>query len=116
MLLYIGVGLAVTTMCIDLVGIHYLQKIHYFGRKFKGYDLLKLLRQRRMIERRMAMAAQAADIMQMYFDAVDRYLLSARRTPRQHTRVALSPFLEACPRHQWFLNTLWNKSFQYTNP
>jgi len=31
-LLYIVVGLAITTMCIDLVGIQYIRKIHYFGR------------------------------------------------------------------------------------
>lgn len=55
MLIYLGVGLAVTTMCIDLVGIQYIQKIHYFGRKFKGTDILQILRRRRMLERRFAM-------------------------------------------------------------
>lgn len=34
-LLYIILGLFITTMCIDLVGIHYVQKIHYFGRKIQ---------------------------------------------------------------------------------
>lgn len=65
MLLYIGVGLAVTTMCIDLVGIQYIQKIHYFGRKFRGTDLLHLLKRKRMIERRLAMG-QGEEILQMY--------------------------------------------------
>uniref|UniRef100_A0A914E0N9 Potassium channel domain-containing protein n=1 Tax=Acrobeloides nanus TaxID=290746 RepID=A0A914E0N9_9BILA len=32
-LLYIVLGLAITTMCIDLVGVQYIRKIHYFGRK-----------------------------------------------------------------------------------
>uniref|UniRef100_A0A914BVB1 Potassium channel domain-containing protein n=2 Tax=Acrobeloides nanus TaxID=290746 RepID=A0A914BVB1_9BILA len=31
-LCYIIIGLAITTMCIDLVGIQYIRKIHYFGR------------------------------------------------------------------------------------
>uniref|UniRef100_A0A915LB74 Potassium channel domain-containing protein n=1 Tax=Romanomermis culicivorax TaxID=13658 RepID=A0A915LB74_ROMCU len=35
-LLYIIMGLIITTMCIDLVGIHYVQKIHYFGRKIEN--------------------------------------------------------------------------------
>ncbi|VDK87205.1 unnamed protein product [Litomosoides sigmodontis] len=34
-LFYIVVGLALTTMCIDLVGIQYIRKIHYFGRAIK---------------------------------------------------------------------------------
>uniref|UniRef100_A0A915PBA0 Potassium channel domain-containing protein n=1 Tax=Setaria digitata TaxID=48799 RepID=A0A915PBA0_9BILA len=34
-LFYIVVGLAITTMCIDLVGIQYIRKIHYFGRAIK---------------------------------------------------------------------------------
>ncbi|CAG9530822.1 unnamed protein product [Cercopithifilaria johnstoni] len=34
-LFYIFVGLAITTMCIDLVGIQYIRKIHYFGRAIK---------------------------------------------------------------------------------
>ncbi|VDK64374.1 unnamed protein product [Anisakis simplex] len=28
-------GLAITTMCIDLVGVQYIRKIHYFGRKIQ---------------------------------------------------------------------------------
>ncbi|VDK41694.1 unnamed protein product [Anisakis simplex] len=65
MLIYLGVGLAVTTMCIDLVGIQYIQKIHYFGRKFRGTDLLHLLKRKRMIERRLAMG-HGEEILQMY--------------------------------------------------
>lgn len=34
-LLYILIGLAITTMCIDLVGVQYIRKIHYFGRKIQ---------------------------------------------------------------------------------
>lgn len=34
-LLYIILGLVITTMCIDLVGVHYVQKIHYVGRKIQ---------------------------------------------------------------------------------
>lgn len=44
MLAYLGFGLAVTTMCIDLVGIRYIQKIHHFGRKFRGAEILQLLK------------------------------------------------------------------------
>ncbi len=35
-LFYIIIGLAITTMCIDLVGIEYIEKIHYFGRAISG--------------------------------------------------------------------------------
>ncbi|MFH4978858.1 hypothetical protein AB6A40_005567 [Gnathostoma spinigerum] len=34
-LVYIVLGLAITTMCIDLVGVQYIRKIHYFGRKIQ---------------------------------------------------------------------------------
>uniref|UniRef100_A0A0R3R0W8 Ion_trans_2 domain-containing protein n=1 Tax=Brugia timori TaxID=42155 RepID=A0A0R3R0W8_9BILA len=34
-LFYVVVGLAITTMCVDLVGIQYIRKIHYFGRAIK---------------------------------------------------------------------------------
>ncbi|VDP24120.1 unnamed protein product [Soboliphyme baturini] len=34
-LLYIILGLVITTMCIDLVGVEYIRKIHYFGRKIQ---------------------------------------------------------------------------------
>uniref|UniRef100_A0A0N5C1A6 Ion_trans_2 domain-containing protein n=1 Tax=Strongyloides papillosus TaxID=174720 RepID=A0A0N5C1A6_STREA len=64
MLAYLFVGLAVTTMCIDLVGIQYIQKIHYFGRKFRGTDILQLLKRKRMIERRIALG-QGEEILQM---------------------------------------------------
>jgi hypothetical protein len=50
MLIYIGVGLTVTTMCIDLVGIKYMDQIHYYGRKMKGTDLRWLKRRRRELE------------------------------------------------------------------
>ncbi|CAD5215049.1 unnamed protein product [Bursaphelenchus xylophilus] len=69
MLIYLGVGLAVTTMCIDLVGIKYIQKIHYFGRKFRGTDILQMLKRRRMIERKLAMG-NTEDVMQMIHHVV----------------------------------------------
>ncbi|PAV85039.1 hypothetical protein WR25_04481 [Diploscapter pachys] len=34
-LLYIVLGLAITTMCIDLVGVQYIKKVPYFGRKIQ---------------------------------------------------------------------------------
>ncbi|KHJ49524.1 hypothetical protein D918_00651 [Trichuris suis] len=34
-LMYIVLGLVITTMCIDLVGVQYIRKIHYFGRKIQ---------------------------------------------------------------------------------
>lgn len=34
-MLYIVIGLAITTMCIDLVGAQYIEKIHNFGRAIK---------------------------------------------------------------------------------
>ncbi|KAI6194005.1 hypothetical protein M3Y96_01079100 [Aphelenchoides besseyi] len=64
MLIYLGVGLAVTTMCIDLVGIQYIQKIHYFGRKFRGTDILQYLKSKRMIERHIAMG-NTEEVMQL---------------------------------------------------
>ncbi|PAV90519.1 hypothetical protein WR25_27166 isoform A [Diploscapter pachys] len=65
MLVYLGVGLAVTTMCIDLVGIQYIQKIHYFGRKFKGTDIFQLLKRKRIIERKLA-TGHADEILQIF--------------------------------------------------
>ena len=62
MLIYLGVGLSVTTMCIDLVGIQYIQKIHYFGRKFRGTDILQLLKRKRMLERQL-MTGNTEEIM-----------------------------------------------------
>lgn len=70
MLLYIGIGLAVTTMCIDLVGIQYIQKIHYFGRKFQNTDLLQLLKRKRLIERRLALG-QGEEIIHIIQKMVD---------------------------------------------
>ncbi|VDN01352.1 unnamed protein product [Thelazia callipaeda] len=75
MLIYLGFGLAVTTMCIDLVGIHYIQKIHYFGRKFCGTDVFQLLRRKRMIERRLAMG-QGEELLKLYIEQLQdrRYI------------------------------------------
>ena len=35
-MIYIFLGLAVTTMCIDLAGTEYIRKIHYFGQKIES--------------------------------------------------------------------------------
>ncbi|KAF1764562.1 hypothetical protein GCK72_004511 [Caenorhabditis remanei] len=72
MLIYLGVGLSVTTMCIDLAGIQYIQKIHYFGRKFQGTDLLQYLKKKRMLERRLAMG-QGEEILRKYVHAVEKF-------------------------------------------
>ena len=34
-IIYIVFGLILTTMCIDLVGSHYIRKIHFMGRKMQ---------------------------------------------------------------------------------
>lgn len=47
MLVYILLGLALTTMCIDLVAIRYIERIHQYGQSVKGPDLKKLLNRRR---------------------------------------------------------------------
>ncbi|VDP31568.1 unnamed protein product [Soboliphyme baturini] len=53
-------------MCIDLVGVHYIRKVHYFGRKLKGADLMQYLRRKKLLEKRVAFAQQAAEIIEMY--------------------------------------------------
>ncbi|CAI5441775.1 unnamed protein product [Caenorhabditis angaria] len=82
MLIYLGVGLSVTTMCIDLVGIQYIQKIHYFGRKFRGTDLLHLLKRKRMIERRLAMG-QGEDILRMYVQQIEKEVVEQIQQQQQ---------------------------------
>lgn len=78
MLIYLGVGLAVTTMCIDLVGIQYVQKIHYFGRKFRGTDLLQLLKRKRAIERKLAMG-DVGGAVNMIHQIMEQYVLGCRK-------------------------------------
>ncbi|KAI6198402.1 TWiK family of potassium channels protein 7 [Aphelenchoides fujianensis] len=62
MLIYLGVGLAVTTMCIDLE-FNTSKNCHYFGRKFKGTDVLLLLKRKRMLERQL-LTGNTEEIMQ----------------------------------------------------
>lgn len=52
MLIYIVVGLALTTMCIDLVGLQYIEKIHYLGQKLKRpqINLSSMLKKRKQLE------------------------------------------------------------------
>ncbi|CAG9534005.1 unnamed protein product [Cercopithifilaria johnstoni] len=50
MLIYLGLGLVLTTMCSDLVGIQYKRKFHYFGRNFRDTDIAQLLKRKEMIE------------------------------------------------------------------
>lgn len=50
-LLYIFAGLVLSTTCMDVIGVHYINKIHYFGRQMEKRDpliWLKLVQQRRM--------------------------------------------------------------------
>ncbi|CAI4231199.1 unnamed protein product [Auanema sp. JU1783] len=95
MLMYLGIGLAVTTMCIDLVGIQYIQKIHYFGRKFRGTDLLHLLKRKRMIERRLAMG-QGEEILQMYMQQMQQHI--------PETPIVDETFEEKCPSPEWAID------------
>jgi len=39
--------------CINLVGRQYIEKIHYFGRKLKEYDIMNLFKNRRSFEQSM---------------------------------------------------------------
>ncbi|KHJ44987.1 hypothetical protein D918_04798 [Trichuris suis] len=43
-MIYVFVGLLITTMCIDTVGVQYVQRIHQFGRRITNADYLQLLR------------------------------------------------------------------------
>ncbi|VDN42763.1 unnamed protein product [Gongylonema pulchrum] len=98
MLIYLGVGLAVTTMCIDLVGIQYIQKIHYFGRKFRGTDIFQLLRRKRMIERRLAMG-QGDELLQLYLRQLQQ---------------ASAPDLAEVGKNQFIFGATEGRSFQNT--
>ncbi|VDM76561.1 unnamed protein product [Strongylus vulgaris] len=96
MLAYLGIGLAVTTMCIDLVEDTLLRqegrdleinRRFYENRSkrsilvpryrsstsFRGTDLLHLLKRKRMIERRLAMG-QGEEILQMYIQQMQNQL------------------------------------------
>lgn len=50
--IYIFFGLVITTMCIDTVGVQYLHKIHYIGRRMGEADYLHLLQKAKARRRR----------------------------------------------------------------
>uniref|UniRef100_A0A5S6Q8G6 Fibronectin type-III domain-containing protein n=1 Tax=Trichuris muris TaxID=70415 RepID=A0A5S6Q8G6_TRIMR len=43
-MMYIFVGLLIATMCVDTVGVQYVQRIHQFGRRIRNADYHQLLR------------------------------------------------------------------------
>ncbi|KHJ44547.1 hypothetical protein D918_05212 [Trichuris suis] len=69
---YTAVGIGITTMCIDLVGTRYITKLHYFGRKLKGADLMRYLRRKRIRDSRILLAAQAAETIEVYLKRLNR--------------------------------------------
>ncbi|PIO77245.1 Ion channel [Teladorsagia circumcincta] len=109
MLAYLGIGLAVTTMCIDLVGIQYIQKIHYFGRKFRGTDLLHLLKRKRMIERRLAMG-QGEEILQMYIQQMQNQLPEPIVVEQQWEEDKASSHIEMLKRRYESRGESWDES------
>uniref|UniRef100_A0A915DXK1 Potassium channel domain-containing protein n=1 Tax=Ditylenchus dipsaci TaxID=166011 RepID=A0A915DXK1_9BILA len=62
---------SITVYCAD-----YIQKIHYFGRKFKGTDILQILRRKRMLERRFAME-KAKNLSNMSFKLLRKQSISS---------------------------------------
>uniref|UniRef100_A0A5S6Q5K4 Integrase catalytic domain-containing protein n=1 Tax=Trichuris muris TaxID=70415 RepID=A0A5S6Q5K4_TRIMR len=69
---YTAVGIGITTMCIDLVGTRYITKLHYFGRKLRGGDLMRYLRRKRIRDSKILLAARAAETIEAYLKNFDR--------------------------------------------
>uniref|UniRef100_A0A915K6D5 Potassium channel domain-containing protein n=1 Tax=Romanomermis culicivorax TaxID=13658 RepID=A0A915K6D5_ROMCU len=85
MLLYIGFGLAITTMCIDLVGRQYIWKIHYFGRKFEESDFLNLLKNRKVFQKQLHLCQERLNLPNFEFDTLERMMtdLSSKISEQQ---------------------------------
>lgn len=65
-------GLAITTMCVDLVGTKYIQKMHYVGRQVENAKLAlrtvgDFVRIAAMLRRRFSDAELDQMALQVYF-------------------------------------------------
>lgn len=107
-LLFIIVGLVITTMCIDLVGSQYIQRIHYFGRNIamarnalamvgdKVFQFGDVLRCSAILQKRYGLRPEQIERLARFSDAyLMECLLSGKPLPPyfKHILLSLRPFI-----------------------
>ncbi|KRY34355.1 TWiK family of potassium channels protein 7 [Trichinella spiralis] len=97
---YTALGIAITTMCIDLVGTRYITKIHYFGRRLKGADLIRYLRHKRIKEEKQLLALKTTECIESYLKSINQIKGPAEELPEQISYYDDTKFEESVP----FLN------------
>ncbi|KRZ06809.1 TWiK family of potassium channels protein 7 [Trichinella zimbabwensis] len=80
---YTALGIAITTMCIDLVGTRYITKIHYFGRRLKGADLIRYLRHKRIKEEKQLLALKTTECIESYLKSINQIKEPTEERPVQ---------------------------------
>ncbi|KRX75518.1 TWiK family of potassium channels protein 7 [Trichinella sp. T6] len=97
---YTALGIAITTMCIDLVGTRYITKIHYFGRRLKGADLIRYLRHKRIKEEKQLLALKTTECIESYLKSINQIKGPTEVLPEQISYYDETKFEESVP----FLN------------
>ncbi|KRY19440.1 TWiK family of potassium channels protein 7 [Trichinella patagoniensis] len=97
---YTALGIAITTMCIDLVGTRYITKIHYFGRRLKGADLIRYLRHKRIKEEKQLLALKTTECIESYLKSINQIKEPTEVLPEQISYNDDTKFEESVP----FLN------------
>ncbi|KRY89704.1 TWiK family of potassium channels protein 7, partial [Trichinella pseudospiralis] len=98
---YTALGIAITTMCIDLVGTRYITKIHYFGRRLKGADLIRYLRHKRMKEEKQLLALKTTECIESYLKSINQIKEPTEELPVQISYCDDTKYEESIP----FLST-----------
>ncbi|KRZ39664.1 TWiK family of potassium channels protein 7 [Trichinella pseudospiralis] len=98
---YTALGIAITTMCIDLVGTRYITKIHYFGRRLKGADLIRYLRHKRMKEEKQLLALKTTECIESYLKSINQIKEPTEELPVQISYCDGTKYEESIP----FLST-----------